>query len=198
MAIYRRQRLRYALRDFFAGAGGSSQSTVGVQELGDQALRKTVLTLTNTPLPLVSITTGNGVGGLTLYSLPQGLTRVVGGSAQLSVAVATAKQADFTDGGFDMSLGIGTLAPANADALGTDATDDNICTAGTATLTSFAGAANLVSDLTTTMLAIDGTDTAMNVVLTGFVAAADIGDSKTTEALVSGRVTVVWTTLGDD
>lgn len=173
---------------------GTAGTGVTAVEVGNGAFHQTILTLTNVVLPLVSVTTGNGVGGVTLYTMPEGYIYTLGSVAALTWAVPAAKQADFTDATPEGQLGIGTLAPANADALGTDATDDNLSTAADITGADFAGAVNLVSEAP---LAYDGSETAMPVVLTGLIDAADIDNDVTTNILVSGTVTLHWINRGD-
>ena len=171
---------------------------VEVNENAGGGFVTSVFTLKNAKVPVVSVSTGRGVGGLTLATLPEGLTRILGGSASLTVSVAGEDQADFTDGTPEGDIGVGTLAPANNDALGTDATDDNICTAAAFTLASFTGSASLTSDVSS-VLAVDGTaGSPVNLVLTAAVDAADIDDDTSSFITVSGRVTVVWADLGDD
>lgn len=177
-------------------AGSSPISTCVAREYGDRSMHRTELTLTNVPLPLVSVTTGAGVGGITIYTFPQGRIAFQGGMANLSIAVATAKQADFTDATPEGQLGVGTLAPANADALGTDATDDNLCTAADYTMSSYVDA-SVVCPSEASGQQFDGTATAINVVLTGLVDAADVDNDVTTEALVSGTIILHWQNLGD-
>jgi len=140
------------------------------------------------------VTTGNGVGGVTLYTMPEGYIYTLGSVAALTWAVPAADQADFTDATPEGQLGIGTLAPANADALGTDATDDSLSTAADITGASYAGEVNLTSEAP---LAFDGSETAMNVVLTGLIDAADIDNDVETTILVSGTVTLHWINRGD-
>lgn len=181
-----------ALGDKIGTPGGLQ---IKAQELGDAALHRTVLTLTDLPIEIVSVTTGNGVGGTLIYQMQAGHIRFRGATANLSLRIATAKQADFTDATPEGDLGIGTLAPANADALGTDATDDDICTATAFTCSSYA-------DTSITLppeadLSKDGTSSAVPVYLNALVDAADIDDDATTEILVSGTVILFWQNLGD-
>ena len=176
------------------GVGSTPQDNIIVEEFGDEAVHKTVLTLQDVPLSVVSVTTGNGVGGITVYDFPEGYIAVHGASAELSLGVET--QADFTDGTPEGDLGLGTLAPANADALGTDATDDNLCTATAFTMSSYVDSdINLPPDAAG--INIDGTTTAVNAVLTALVDAADIDDDTTTNLIVNGKITIVWSNLGD-
>ena len=66
--------------------------------------------------------------------------------ADLSLAVASAKQADFTDATPEGDAGIGSVAPENADALGTDATDDDFATATAFTMSAFAATVDCPSE----------------------------------------------------
>lgn len=175
------------------GVGSTAVSTVEVREEGNAALHRTEITLTNCPVSVVSVTTGNGVGGTTIYDFPEGYIHIHGATANLSVGVET--QADFTDGTPEGDIGIGTLAPANADALGTDATDDNICTATAFTMTDYVDSSVTLPPEASANY--DGTSTAVNLVLTALVDAADIDDDTTTNLLVSGTVVVLWSNLGD-
>ena len=180
------------------GAGHSGQSTIVTVEKVNSGSRihKTILTLTNCPISVVSVTTGNGVGGTKIYDMPEGLISIQEARSHLSLSIASAKQADFTDGTPQGDLGVGTVAPANADALGTDATDDNICTSGAFTMAAYAATGiSLPFDGATTN---DGTQTAMDIYLNCLVDAADINDDTTTEVLVSGTITLIWENLGEN
>lgn len=175
--------------------GAKNGSTVVDRTYGTPAMYKTVLTLTNTPVSVVSVTTGNGVGGTKIYDFPAGYIQNHGCIADLSISIATANQADFTDGTPEGDIGIGTVAPANADALGTDATDDNFATA-----TAFTMSAYVDSSVTLPPEAsanYNGTSTAIDLYVNVLVDAADIDDGTTTEVLISGTVTVLWSLIGD-
>lgn len=167
---------------------------VTANEQGALGIRQAVLTLTDVVLPIVSVTTGNGVGGVTIATLPEGYIYTLGCVAALTWSIPSADQADYTDGTPEGDMGIGTLAPANADALGTDATDDSLATAAAITGTAFAGAVNLASEAP---LAYDGSETAMPIVLTGLIDAADIDDDVSSTILVSGTVTLTYIHRGD-
>lgn len=179
------------------GAGSSPQATISVEEKLDQSgqIHKSILTLTDCPLPIVSVTTGNGVGGLKIYDMPTGYIKFLGGDADLSIEVHADNQADYTDNTPEGQLAVGTVAPANADALGTDATDDNLLTAADFTMAAFADAEVLLA--AEADLEINGLGTAVDVYLNGLVDAADIDDDTTSEILVSGRIVLIWQNMGD-
>lgn len=176
------------------GVGAKNGATVTVAETGNSVIHKTVLTLASTPVTVVSVTTGNGVGGYKIYDFPAGYIRVLGCTADLSLAIAAGKQADFTDGTPEGDIGIGSVAPANADSFGTDATDDDYGTGAAFTMTDYAATADISPEAAGNF---DGTSTAKDVYVNVLVDAADIDDDATTEVEVSGTVTLTWINLGD-
>lgn len=178
------------------GAGFPSGATVSALEKGggDGVIHKTIIKLESTPVTVISVTTGAGVGGATVYNMPQGRILIHGTQSQLAYNVATADIADFTDGTPEGDVAVGTLAPANADGLGTDATDDNLGTAGAFTMANYTASVNIVSE---PALQFDGTTTAMNVVVNILVDAGDIDDDTTTTVYVSGNIIITWSNLGD-
>ena len=176
------------------GLGAKNGATVTATEYGDGIMHKTVLTLASTPVSVVSVGANAGVGGTKIYDLPEGRILVLGCMADLSLAIAVAKQGDFTDGTPEGDIGVGTVAPANADALGTDSTDDDFSTATAFTMNAYAASADVPSEPTGQM---DGTATAKDVYVNLLVDAADIDNDVTTQVLVSGTVTFHWINLGD-
>lgn len=177
------------------GDGAKNGATVTVAESGDGVVHKTVLTLADTPVSVVSVTTGNGVGGTKVYDFPEGRIAFLGCTASLVVEVAAAEQEDFTDGTPEGDIGIGSAAPGDADALGTDATDDDYGTAAAFTMSSFVSAA--VPIPSEAIQQFDGSATPKDVYVNVLVDAADIDDGVTTEVLVSGTITLHWINLGD-
>lgn len=174
-------------------SGSITAPGVSVQEFGDKAVHKTIITLSSAQVDVTSVSTGNGVGGLKIYDFPEGYVHIHGCTANLSLAVLT--EADFTDGTPEGDIGIGTVAPANADALGTDATDDNLATATAFTMTDYVDASVVLPPEASANY--NGTSTPVDVYLNALVDAADIDDDTTGELLVSGTVTLVWSHLGD-
>ena len=182
----------------FAGLVGAEQVTVQSENAGG-GLITTTLKLDKLPVSVTSITTGNGVGGATVYTLPEGLIRSLGGTANLRVEIDADDQGDFTDSTPGGDIGVGTSAPADADALGVDATDDNICTAAAFAMTDFVDAETHLTSDVSSVLALDGTGgSPVNIVVTVLIDASDIDDGVTSTVKVSGTITIVWGTLGDD
>lgn len=178
------------------GIGTVSGTGVTVKETVIGSYHYSEFTLVNAPLAVVSVTTGNGVGGLKIYDFPEGYINVLGTTSSLALSIATANQADFTDGTPEGDIGIGTILPANADALGTDATDDDLATAAAFTMTAYADS-SVVNPPDAAALLLDGTSTAKDVNVTILVDAADIDDDTTSEVLATGTIKMVWLNLGD-
>lgn len=175
-------------------AGIPSASTVTAEEQGDGILHKTILRLQSVPVSVVSVTTGAGVGGTKIYDFPQGRLNVIGTMADLTAVVAAGDQADFTDATPEGDVGVGTVAPANADALGTDATDDDFATATAITMAAYSGDVQCPSEAS---LQFDGTSTAIDMYVNALIDAGDIDDDTTSTVYVSGVVVITWINLGD-
>lgn len=173
------------------GAAPGLTTLVQLEEAG--LVNKTTITLTDLLVSVVSVTTGAGVGGTQVYTFPAGRILHLGSMADLTLGVET--QGDFTDATPEGDMGVGTLAPANADALGTDATDDDFCTAG-----AFVMAAYIDSSVQLPSEAVqqkDGTSTSIPMFVNVLVDAGDIDDDTTTNVKVGGTITFFWINLGD-
>lgn len=174
--------------------GTPSVLTCTSEEVGDGHLNKTILRLTSVPVTVVSVTTGAGVGGTELYGFPEGLINMLGCVADLSCVIAEGDQADYTDATPAGDIAVGTLAPANADGLGTDATDDDFATAVALTMAAYSSNSQLVSEPASIM---DGSSTAKNLFVNMLIDAGDIDDDTTSTVYVSGSIIVTWLNLGD-
>jgi len=172
-------------------AGTGATATVAPDEQVG-VMHKTVITLTNLVVPCVSVTTGAGIGGALIYTFPTGRMLHMGTFATLSISVASAQQADFTDGTPEGDIGIGTVIMADADSFGTDAADDDYCTGTAVVMAAFAQTGLQVkSDATPALLLNE--DVNVNVLID----AADIDDDATSSVLVSGTVTIYYIKVGD-
>ncbi len=170
-------------------------STVLATEDGEGLINKTVLDLASTPIFIASITTGNGVGGVKIYDFPQGRILVLGTMADIILTVDAGDQADFTDATPEGDVGVGSVTPANADGLGTDATDDDFSTATAFVMADYNDP--IVQIPSEASLQFDGTSTALDMFITALVDAADIDDGVTTTMYISGKVVCHWINLGD-
>jgi hypothetical protein len=172
------------------GAGPDDAAIVVEQQAGGV----TKITLTDLAIEIVSVTTGAGVGGTKVYDFPAGFIKRLGCRAVLSCRVATADQADYTDGTPEGQLGIGTVAPEDADALGTDATDDDWGTAADFTMTAFEDTSVVIA--TEADGVHDGSATPLDLFVNALVDAGDIDDDTTTTLLVSGTIWLTWVNQG--
>lgn len=162
---------------------------------GGLDIHKTKLRLSSVPVSVVSVTTGAGVGGTKIYNFPEGRILVLGTMADLSIEIATATQADFTDATPEGDIGVGTVAPANADALGTDATDDDFATTTPLVITAYTYTS--VQCPSEASLQFNGVANPTDMYVNVLIDAADIDNDVTTEVLVSGLIAFQWINLGD-
>jgi hypothetical protein len=176
-------------------AGLPNGDTVFATEETSGIVNKTILDLGSTPVSVASITTGAGVGGVKIYDFPQGRILVLGTMADVILTIDAGDQADFTDATPEGDLGIGSVTPANADALGTDATDDDFSTATAFTMANYSDPSVQVPSEAS--LQFDGTSTALDMFVTAFVDAADIDDATTSTVYISGKIICHWINLGD-
>ncbi len=171
--------------------GVPNGSTVTANERGG-VVHQTILTLASTPLSIVSVTTGAGVGGIKVYDFPQGRILLLGCMADLALGIET--EADFTDATPEGDIAVGSVAPADADGLGTDPTDDDMSTATAFTMAAYDALVSIPSEAS---LQFDGVTTAIDMLVNALVDAADIDDDTTTNLLVSGSIIFHWINLGD-
>lgn len=164
-----------------------------VKEYGDGVVHKTVITLDSFAVSVVSVTTGAGVGGTLLYTFPLAAILRMGCTADLSFVIDAGDQADFTDGTPEGDVGIGTVIMANADAMGTDATDDDWGTG-----VAFVGSAYADADIEVASEALASiAEGVLTLNLNALVDAADIDDDTTSELQFSGTITIAWMNLGE-
>jgi len=184
----------FQLGDALGGAGPGEVPLSTVSVLNQGPLRRDLFTFTNMPVPVVSVTTGAGVGGKKFFDFPPGFIKHFSTRGILTVSVAAAKQADFTDATPEGDVGVGTAAPADADALGTDATDDDFGTSTPLTMSAYSGAVTIPTEAEAVF---NGSATSIDLYVNVFIDAVDIDDSTTTEVLVNGWLLVCWMNQGD-
>lgn len=176
-------------------AGAVAGSGVTALEIGNDAFRRTRLTLVNVVCPMASITTGNGIGGVNVYDFPEGFLQIMGTIANIGVSVAAAKQADFTDNTPEGDIGIGSVIITDPTAFSTDATDDDFAAGVALIMAAFDSPSNPMG--TQAAQLEDGSTTAVNLIVNAFIDAADIDDGVTSEVLLNGTIDVVWSLIGD-
>lgn len=176
-----------------AEAGAAEGAAVTATEVIG-TVRKTTLTLTDVEVALSAVSTARGFGGTKIYEFPEGRILFLGCMAALTISVPTADQADFaaTPEG---DVGIGSVIAANADAIGTDATDDDFATG-----VAFDMAAGFTDDIVLQSEPVgqfNGTATPVDVNVNVIVDAADIDDDSSPSVTVTGTVVLHWINLGD-
>lgn len=165
-----------------------------VSRLNQGPMVNDLFTFTNFPVTVTSVTTGRGVGGAAFFTFPRGFIRFEYCRALLTCSIAADQQANVTDGTPEGDIGIGTVAPANADALGTDATDDDFGTARTMDMTNYTTSALAVA--TEAAATLDGTSAAKQAFINMAIDAADIDDGASVIVLVNGWVRLGWNFQG--
>lgn len=176
--------------DLTGAAGSAAGEGVSAQTIGNGVVNKTVLTLENTAIPLVDEAGVVAYGGLKVFDLPEGLVQILGAVADLAVTKSSAG----VNNDFDGDFAVGTVTASNNNTL--SATEANII-ASTATPQAAAGATT-AKGVSTAVLTLDGTATAVDVYLNALVDDAD-HDVTTTPAslIVNGTITLSWIHLGD-
>ncbi len=179
-----------------AGVGAVAGSGVSLVEKGSGLLHQTVFTLASVIIP--TATTGDtqiGVGGIKIYDFPAGAILRLGCQADLSSLVVAADQSKLIDGATPWKIGFGSIIPANQDALGTDAADDDWGTAVQAN-----NSAHIDADIEVVSEAVgihaDGT---LDLNMSADIPDAEItdtGGAVTIGIEISGTVTVTWIPLG--
>lgn len=175
---------------------GSIEAVSGLSMVsrGCGIMNQVILTLDAVSVDITSTSTANGFGGIKLYNYPASHLYTLGAVCDLSITVPAAEQANFTDATPEGDIGLGTVIIANADAMGTDATDDNIATANAFVMADYADA--LVP------LEPEGVGYADNIAgtraanLNVLIDAADIDDDASTSVEVSGSIIINYIALG--
>lgn len=178
---------------------GTANTGAGVTavEYAEGPYHITDLTLTDVTIPCVSVTSGNGVGGLLLYIFPEGAIVSVSCFLTGTLSIPTAIQSDYTDATPEGDIGIGTVSIANANTFDTDATDADISGPHAFTMDAYSAAISRLSTAAD-FASFDGTATAKSAYLNALVDAADIDDGTTSSLRFTGTVRFAWIYMGDD
>ncbi len=175
----------------------TSKTGLTVAELGDGAMHKTVLTLTAVAMASADSAANCAQTIQELYTFPEGHILILSGHAVFGIGniVATTGGGTGYNTAANLGIGVGTVA-ADAGA-GLDGTEEDICTEMDVNLAAKASDAE-VSVAQATAAAYDGSTSAIKAILnTSTLADGDHG--ATADILtVTGTITIVWTTLGDD
>ncbi len=175
-----------------AGAG------VTVVEKGNGVIHQTVFTLTAAVIPTTTALDNQpAVGGLKIYDFPAGSILRLGTIADISSTVAAADQSKLADNASEGDIGLGTVIPADTDAFGTDATDDDWGTAEP-----YVNTAHVDSDIEVNSEGVGihvAGGTALDLNLNGSVDTLDITNTGGAVAVgleITGTITITWINLG--
>ncbi len=179
-----------------AGVGTVAGAGVSLVEKGSGILHQTVFTLASVIIPTATTADSEiAVGGIKIYDFPAGAILRLGCQADLSSLVVAADQSKLADAASEGDFGLGTVIPANQDALGTDAADDDWGTAQ-----AYLNSSHIDADIEIPSEAVgihaDGT---LDLNLNGSIDAADVtntGGAVTVGIEMSGIITVTWMSLG--
>ena len=178
----------YNYLDNSSGLGTKNGSTVTVAEEGAGPIRKTIFTLTATPITLTDDAGVGQYGGVKLYDFPAGSIRTLGATIDANLTLVGTEWLDTAEG--DVSLG--TAAPASAIALAT--TKANIlASTAIAAMVDQVGPINASSISDGGVAAAGTTDADLYLNIRIDDNAAHITSSGT----VTGTVTVFWINVGD-
>lgn len=160
---------------------------VSVVEQGDGVVHKTVFTL-DASITMTDATTAGCHGALQLYDFPQGNIVVLGSSSNLSI---TAGAGGITDTAAVVGS-VGTVTVGTGDATLTTTEADLIAS----TAATLSGGVGAFAGQSTAVAVFDGTATAKDAFLN--FAVPDAGSSASDTLAVTGTVTIVWVSTGDN
>ena len=181
------------VEDTFEGVNpsGATPAGTGVAILTNGAgYNKTVLKLTNTPLPLIDTAGVVARCALKVLDMPAGLIHIAGAVVNLALTKSAAGVNADWDGdvslGSAAAVGDATLTSTEANIVPSTATPQAVTGATTAKAVSTAG------------VMLDGTATSVDVYLNVLVDDADQDVTGTpTNLIANGEITIVWANLGD-
>jgi len=187
------------IADLVTGAvSSSSAAAVGAAATGFTAVNtvsnglvKTVITVPATAFVVVGGASGVGELGKQVYDFPEGQILLLGGGATVTITEADANIT--ASAVVDVSLGTAAVSGGD-DALGADATDDDLLDTGSLTMSSSTITGSIISN--TSVAKFDGTTTPIDAFLNISVQDAGISNDSAT-VTVSGTITLYWMLLGD-
>lgn len=187
----RAQRLFGYLTDSSNADGSTALSAAyaSVSEAGGPGpYKKTILTFTSLPISMTDEAGVVAYGGSKVYDFPEGNILIHGATANLTLL----KSGAGINADFDGDFGVGTVTATNDAALAT--TEQNIIPT-TATPQAVAGATTAKGINAADIAPLDGTTTPVDVFLNFVIDDLDQNGGGT--LLVSGTLTLLWTSLGD-
>lgn len=173
------------------GANGAANGTgVTVRQAPSSGVRQIVLTLANTPIPLVDEAGVVAYGSLKVWDAPEGAINILGAVANLTVGKSSAGVVAAWNGDF----AVGTAAASNNASL--SSTEANIIPS-TAIPAATAGNST-AKGVMTTPVSLDGTSAGADVYLNVLVDDADQDVTATPANLIfNGTITLTVVFAGD-
>lgn len=185
------------------GAGGGMgagsvpaavQSYVSVREFGNEALRKTVLTITELPLTILDAVAAAQASGAKIYGFPQGRINIL--AAVMSIVEKTTSAILGTlNGGKTCKMGVGTTIGVSATLATTEQDIIPVTSILSSTVINVAAAAARAL-LAATPVPFDGHSAAKEAYLNFSVPTDGDLDGDATITL-TGTVIIVWQPVGD-
>ena len=152
----------------------------------------TTITVPATVFTVVGGASGVGELGKQIYDFPEGQIFLLGGYGTFTLLEASANITSTAV--VDVSVGTAIVAGGD-DALGTDATDDDLLNAASLTLSSSTVTGSIISN--SSAAKFDGTATAIDAFLNVSIQDAGV-DNDSADITVSGTIVLQWILLGDD
>jgi hypothetical protein len=169
------------------GAGTASGTGVTVSELGGGSVHRTILTLTNVSVTITD--SSAGVGGLLVYTFPEGYIQVLGVTANMTSARGDTHVAS----GALVVEALGVVVPADDSAL--TSTEASFIASWAGTLT--AGAGVYTKNAALIASPFDGHTTAIPMFLNVAMPHGGTGSDASTSMVFNGTITIVWAQTGD-
>lgn len=179
--------------DLIPSDGAVAGTNVTVQEKGNSALNKSIITFTSELFAITDQPSVVAYAGQKFYDFPEGIILIHGAVANLTIG----KDAAGVDDDFDGDFSIGTVTAGNDATL--TSTEANII-ASTAMPQATTGSTTAKGHATGSEvpLILDGTTTAIDAYLNFLIDDADHDVSTTpTNLIVTGTVNLFWSLLGD-
>jgi hypothetical protein len=169
--------------------GVKNGATVAAVETGNGPVRKTVLTLTATPITMRDTQQG---GGVKIYDFPEGRILLLGSAGSIAVTTTSAILTTL-NGGVTCNWGVGSTTQANPTVA---TTEQDLLQVAAFTSSATINVAGATSNGKGVLTAFDGTGTALDAFLNLAVAGATDIDADAT-VTVTGVITLNWISLGD-
>lgn len=170
------------------GVGADGGAAIATAEYGNDAVHKTVLTLTALSITMTDAGAAGSHGTAPIYTFPEGAIQILGVQSNLEITAGAGGIAD--DAALVYSIGSDAVGTDNATLTSAEA---DLIASTACTLETGEGLADARSSVITTVF--DGTADAIVANLN--VAVPDADSSASDTVSVTGVVTILWSNLGN-